>query len=430
MYLNRVEWPLRIVLLMLLASAAVPVWADGITLDGVSAISIGRGGTNLAFSDNASVLHDNPGAMGQMAGDGMLQIGGTFLFTQFDYGDPDNGQHRAQNQVYPLAEIGYIKRMSDEWTLGAGIYTPTGFGSIYGLNGPAPFNGVQKYESFGSLTKMLIGASYTPCDCDCISIGATVGPGLSFVNLEGPYTLQGPTAPGLPSLLDMGVDGVGFTWSIGASCQLTRDTTIGFSYLGEVNIDAEGTVGLTSPLGMTTYDADASIAWPRSLGAGIRHQLNDRVVVATDLIWYNWSNAFDSIELSLRNPSNGAYPPAAVESFPLNWSDTLSTRVGLEYKFCNGHVGRLGYVHHKSPIPASTITPWIPGALENAFSVGYGFDWRGWNTSLAYMYSFGPTVEVGTSAFIGGDFDQSVHRNRSHAISFGLSRALGPSCCR
>jgi long-subunit fatty acid transport protein len=350
------------------------------------------------------------------------------LFTQFDYGDPDNGQSRAQNQVYPLAEIGYIRRMSDTWTIGAGIYTPTGFGSIYGLNGPAPFSGVQKYESFGSLTKMLVGASYTPADCDCISIGATIGPGLSFVNLEGPYTLQGPTAPGLPTLLDMGVSGVGFTWSIGASCQLTQRTSVGLSYLGEVNITADGTVGLISPLGMTTYDAEASIAWPRSLGAGIRHQWSDRIVVATDVIWYNWSNAFDSIDLALRDPTNGAYPPMASESFPLQWRDTVSTRVGLEYQFCNGHVGRMGYVHHRSPIPANTITPWIPGALENAFSLGYGFDWRGWNTNVSYMFSYGPTVEVGTSAFIGGDFDQSVHRNKSHAVSFSLSRMLGPGC--
>ncbi len=45
--------------------------ADGIILDGVSAYTIGRGGTNLGFADNGSILHDNPAAMGQIESDGL-----------------------------------------------------------------------------------------------------------------------------------------------------------------------------------------------------------------------------------------------------------------------------------------------------------------------------------------------------------------------
>ena len=34
--------------------------ANGLIRDGVGTVSIGRGGTNIAFSDNAVVLLDNP----------------------------------------------------------------------------------------------------------------------------------------------------------------------------------------------------------------------------------------------------------------------------------------------------------------------------------------------------------------------------------
>jgi long-chain fatty acid transport protein len=400
-------------------------YADGITLDGVSAVSIGRGGTNLGYADNGSMLHDNPGAMGQMCGFEMFQLGGSFLFTQFDYGDPDNTLSRSQNQVYPLPEISYIRKLSDEFAVGGGIFTPTGFGAINNLEGPTPYSGTRKYESFGSLTKILLGASYTPRNYDFFSIGATLGPALSFVNLEGPYTLQGPTAPGLPTLLDLGIDGTGISWSVGASAQITDYTSVGLSYLGEVSMDAEGEVGLQSPLGPTHYHGEAKIKWPASLGGGFRTQLTDRVVVATDVVWYNWSDSFDHIELRLSDPSGAGYPPVAIERFPLGWRDTLSTRVGLEYLLENGHTARAGYVHHKSPIPSSTITPWIPGALEHAFSVGYGFGWRDWGVNLAYMFSFGPTVNEDNSDFLGGDFDDSVHRNRSHAVSFSLTHTFG-----
>ncbi len=408
-----------------LSFTAEPLHADGITLDGVSAVSIGRGGTNLGFADNASILHDNPGAMGQIDGDAMLQLGGTFLFTHFDYADLDNPQQRSQNQMYPIPEIAYIERLTDQWALGVGVYTPNGFGSIYNLEGPAPFGGPQVYESFGSLTKVLIGATYTPEDYDFLSIGATLGPGISFVNVEGPYTLQSPPATGLPGVLDLGVDGVGITWSAGLSCRLTDRTSVGFSYLSQVEVDAEGEVGLITPLGQTYYNAEAEVKWPRSFGGGFRHQLTPNTVVATDIIWFNWSEAFDTLELNLSSPTNSSYPPSVTERFPLNWVDTVSTRVGVEHNLGCGHILRAGYVHHKSPIPHDTITPWIPGALEHAFSLGYGFDWRKWQVSTAYMYSFGPTIEVGTSAFVGGDFDQSTHRNRTHALAFGITRTFG-----
>ena len=72
--------------------------ADGIILDGVSAYTIGRGGTNIGFADNGSILHDNPAAMGQIESEGMFQLGATGLWTEFQYSDPDNddvvGQHQ------------------------------------------------------------------------------------------------------------------------------------------------------------------------------------------------------------------------------------------------------------------------------------------------------------------------------------------------
>ncbi len=411
------------------------VLADGVTLDGVSAVSIGRGGTNLGFADNGSMIHDNPGAMGQMDSDVILQLGVTTMFSQFDYGDADNVQQRSQNQMYPLPEVALIKRLDSQWSVGFGLYTPTGFGSVYNLEGNAPFfTGPQRYESFGSLSKVLFGASYTPVGHEYISFGGTIGPGISFVNLEGPYTLQGPTAAGVPGMLDLGVDGAGFTWSAGVSCQLTPDTSVGFSYLADVKVQANGTVGLNSPvLGDTLYEVDTEVKWPRTIGGGLRHQVNCRTVVAVDLIWTNWSDAFDHLDLYLSDPSNTAtYPPNALERFPLNWRDTFSTRIGIERIVAPGHTARAGYVHHKSPIPNGTITPWIPAALEHAFSLGYGVEWRGWDVNAAYMYSFGPTVNVTTSDFIGGDFDNSVHRNRSHCMAFSLTRKFGSGCksCR
>ena len=397
--------------------------ADGIILDGVSAYTIGRGGTNIGFADNGSILHDNPAAMGQIESEGMFQLGATGLWTEFQYSDPDNVDVVGQHQFYVLPEISYIRKMSDEWAFGAGIFSPAGFGSIFNLNGPAPFAGPQRYESFGSLSKLLFGASYTPDDR--LSFGATIGPALSFANFEGPYTLQGPGFPGLPTLIDMEVDGFALVWSAGVQYQLTDSTTIGAAYQSRSKIDATGTTNVDTPLGPSSYDTEATITWPQSVGVGARQQLTSRQVVSVDVIWFDWSAAFDTFDITLTNPSNPMFPEL-VEEFPLNWRDTVSTRLGYEYHFTGGQVIRAGYVYHRNPSPANTMTVFIPAALEQATSLGYGWMWRDWNINLAYMYSFGSHVYETDSALIGGDYDNSEHYDQTHAAAISFTKLLGP----
>jgi long-chain fatty acid transport protein len=413
-------------LALLTATAGLPwcdtAWADGVILNGVSAQTIGRGGTNIAFADNASVLHDNPASMAFMDGEAMLQIGATALFTDFYYTDPDNAT-RAQHQVYPLPEIAYIKRISDQCACGLGVFSPAGFGSIFNLEGPAPFVGPRQYKSFGSLSKLLFGAAYVPTDF--VTVGATIGPGLSFVDLEGPYTLQGA---GLPTLLDLSVDGMALVWSAGVTIQLTKTTTLGAAFQSQSKVQADGTADVITPIGNSTYQVDADVVWPRSAGGGVRQQLGKRQVLAADVIWFDWSDAFDTFDISLTGSSNPGLPDI-FEQFPLHWRDTVSTRVGYEFHRSNGHVARAGYTHHKSPIPAQTITPFIPAALEHAFSLGYGWGWRGWQINLAYMFTYGPTVSTQTSDLVGGDFDQSTHSDRTHAGAISFTRLIGARRC-
>lgn len=398
------------------------VWADGVMLNGVSAYTIGRGGTNLAFADNGSMLHDNPGAMTWLEGDAMLQVGTTALFTDFNYTDPENAT-RGQHQVYPLPEFSYIRRVADNLAMGIGAFSPAGFGAIFNLEGPTPYDGPRRYKSFGSITKILFGAAYAPTDY--FTVGATIGPGVSFVDLEGPYTIQ---SVGLPTLLDLSVDGVALTWSAGASLQLTETTTLGAAFQSQSRVQAEGEAEVITPIGNGTYQAEADVVWPRSAGAGIRQQLGRRHVLAADVIWFDWSDAFDTFDITLFDASNPTLPDV-FEQFPLRWRDTVSTRVGYEYHRPNGHVARLGYTHHKNAIPPGTITPFIPAALEHAFSLGYGFPWQGWDVNLAYMFTYGNRVVVQSSDFIGGDFDQSTHLDRTHAAAISFTKTFGCVGC-
>ena len=400
-----------------------PALADGVILNGVSARTIGRAGTNIAQSDNGSMIHDNPAAMAFMDGTSMVEFGGTLMLTNFHYEDADNNA-TAQHIVYGLPEFAVIRHSEcSPWSVGLGAFTPAGFGETYNLEGPFPLTGTQHYHSFEALAKVLPSVAYEVNDC--LSVGTTFGAAATIAELYGPYFLQYPGAlQGTPMLLDLYVHGVTPVFSVGAMYRYSESTTFGVTYQSESHFEAEGSTYATVPgLGQSTFDAEANITWPRSLGVGVKHELCEHRIVSADLIWFNWAQAFDDFGIRLLNPSNGAFPEI-YEEFPLDWRDSLSVRLGYEQHFDLDKTLRCGYVYHRNPIPDSTITPFIQAPLENAFSVGYGWKWNCWNIDFSYMFTYGAERNVGTSDFIGGDFDDSTHKAQTHAISFSLMQTF------
>ena len=81
---------------------------------------------------------------------------------------------------------------------------------------------------------------------------------------------------------------------------------------------------------------------------------------------------------------------------------------------------RLGYIYHESPVPNSTLCPYIDGVLEHAFCIGYTRRCCSYSWNLAYEYSFGPRREVTDSAILGGDFANSSFTAQAHWLALSL----------
>ena len=395
--------------------------------DGLGAISCGRGGTNIAFADNGVVLLDNPAGLVNIDGCGLVDLGADLLFTDMKYAEPPDIDAVADHDPYPCGNLSVVRKSGDGcWAFGLGLYAPAAFGTRYEFEGPPPYTGPRLYKSFGALSKLLPGAAYRVNDR--LSVGGTLGVGISHVELEGPHTLQAPgLLQGVPTLIDLQTSGAALTWSFGLQYQLTCATTIGVTYQSEASFHLDGNIRVEVPdaqLRGSYFDADLDVTWPRSLGLGVRHELCPHRIVSADVIWYDWTNAFDTLDLRLTDPTNPAFQPFGPvdEVIPLNWRDTVSLRLGYEHHFGCNRVGRLGYTYHRNPIPAGTLTPYIQTILEHTFSVGYGWVRGCWQVDLAYQFTFGPEVEVGTSDFLGGDYNESRHEAMAHVMLVTLSK--------
>lgn len=402
--------------------------ADGVIRDGLGAISCGRGGTNIASADNGVVLLDNPGALVNVDGRELIDLGADLVFLDMGYADPSNdalGEH----DPYPCGNLSIIRRSCDGcWAFGLGMYAPAAFGTRQDLQGPDPFTGTRLYKSFGALAKLLPGVSCRVTDR--LSVGGTFGLAYSHVELEGPHTLQAPWLPPLSTLIDLQTCGAAPTWSLGLQYQLTPATTIGIAYQSETSFHLDGSIRVEPDpglgMGSSYFDAELDVTWPRSLGLGIRHEICPHRIASADVIWYDWTNAFDTLDLHLSNAENPAFEaalgPTVDEVIPLYWRDTVSMRLGYEHHFGCHRVGRIGYTYHRNPVPAGTLTPYLQTILEHTFSVGYGWRRGHWDVNLAYQFAFGPEVHVATSDVVGGDYDDSRHTAQAHVLAVTLLR--------
>jgi long-subunit fatty acid transport protein len=402
--------------------------ADGVMRDGLGAVSCGRGGTNIAAADNGVVLLDNPAGIVNINGCGMADLGVDLLFPDLSYCDPDNNRCAADGDPYPCGNLSLIRKSCGGcWAYGVGFYAPAAFGTRYELEGPAPYVGPRLYKSFGALGKVLPAVACRVTDR--LTVGGTLGVGLSHVELEGPHTLQSPgLLQGTPTLIDLQATGAALAWSLGFQYQLTPATTIGLAYQSETSFHLDGSIRVDVPdprLRRSYFDADLDVTWPRSLGLGVRHALCPHRIVSADVIWFDWTNSFDSFDLRLTDPSNADFAVFGPidEVLPMDWRDSVSVRVGYEHHLGCHRVLRCGYTYHRNPIPAGTLTPYLQTILEHTFSVGYGWRRGNWDINLAYQYTFGPDLEVTTSDLLGGDYDGSQHESEAHVLLLSLVRS-------
>jgi long-chain fatty acid transport protein len=405
--------------------------ADGVVRDSVEAVADGRGGTNIAFSDNGGVLLANPAGILNADGCGLFEVAGDTLITDLHYSNPITPDTAAHIRPMELPTLSYFQKSENgNWGWGLGIFAPAGFAAGWDLNNP--FLGSQSYKSFGSLIKILPGIAYKPTDR--LSIGATLGLAYSYEELETPFFLQqGPAAGALASIKLQGW-GLAPTYSFGVQYQLTDSTMLGAAYTSEDRFSLDGHMDAQvfgfgpGPVG-THYESSAKMAWPQTVGIGIKQQLGPRHRVSLDVVWVDWADAFKNIGLELSGSSNPLFTqllgPAFSQSIPLNWWDSVSVRTGYEWSYSDNSTLRLGYIYNSTTIPSSNLTPWIPAILEHTFTIGQGTNLPdNWRLDLAYQFSFGPERTVGTSALVGGDFSNATFNAQAHWISVGLTHTF------
>jgi long-chain fatty acid transport protein len=406
-------------------------FANGVLRDSMGPVAAGRGGTNIASTDNGVLIHDNPAALTEMNGQ-MLEVDLDFLSLAPTYSDPQNSGEDSDDSFVFIPSISYAKELEPgRLGVGFGVYSPAGFFTDYDL--VHPVWGTQEYSSEAALTKILLAVGWKYKDE--VSVGLAAGPAFSKIGFEQPWHFQTlPAAHPLyaaPVLMDLEGDAWAFAWNIGAQWRMSPDTTLGLAYHapnkfdmeGDVDVDASALVGVPFT---SNYDVEFDFTWPQSVEVGMTHRLKDGHRVSADVAWIDWSSAFDDVKFKFSDSSNAGFDaalgtPTPQDTLRLDWKDSYAVRLGYEHLLTEVDTFRCGYVYNKNPIPESTLIPTIPGILEHVVSVGYGRNWENWTFDFAYAYSWASDQSVDNDTeIIGGDYNNSELEMDAMLVRLGI----------
>lgn len=404
---------------------------NGIVKDSTGAVAAGRGGANISHSDNLGLISDNPAGLAWLEEDLRVELGADLLFPSIEYSDPDDSDTSRGTFTLPYILVAG-RKPGTPFTFGLGAYLPGGYGTDFELD--HSIYGEQTYRSDGLLLKVL------PCVAwrvsDRLSLGGGVGMGYSQAQLEMPYTFQTGPLAGLTGLVDGKTDAFAITWNVGLQFRVTKKLALGATFTSQTSTEQKGSLDLDitdSPLAMlvtdptASYDAEFELRWPRSAGVGASYEF-DFGRASLDAVWYDWSNALDEFKIHLSDGDNAEFDALAgnrpTDTFPLDWRDSVSIRVGYEHFLGSDTTVSIGYAYNQNPVPTSTLTTILPAISEHFVGAGVRRAFGRFEVSFGYQYGFGDRQEVGESEIVGGDFDHSSIRVSGHFLSATIALKL------
>ena len=486
--------PAAVLLLLALATSAM-LATNGTRMIGFSPTSLGRGGASYGVFDSPLLMMTNPAGMSFMKGSSLdvafsLMVPTLKFSNTLNDADGATNYFPLPGAAYTTTGdklswgIGFFTQggMGADFTLTHALFPDkqtyhSKFAVMQG--GPSVAYRLSDDLSIGVSAHLVYGMLEfgMPYSLNPLAMQGSTGMGMTFGQMfaappaSGGFGYTEVTASAKMS----GLTAFGFAGKIGLAYKASADLSLGFSYSsptalsftgGTANMDmtaqlddafGKAVVGYMaqhpaataqqaqtavatnfSAMGIdlskgvvAKYDLKAKMTLPQSIGAGAAWHVNDRLLLAADLEWVNWKNAFDKMTLTLSNGTSvnintmmGNAGAFGID-FPMNWEDAICVRLGGEYAVSPTLAVRAGYAYGSNPVPTSTIFPLFPAIVENHVTVGASV---GLSTSLtlnlAYELALNQKETADASSIIAQEYNGSTSQLSENIFHASISWAL------
>lgn len=424
--------PIAVLLTILIGGVGLPgtTSAQGFGVYEQGTCVMARAGATVASGcGDGSSIYFNPANLTSTEGT-TVSIGATAIdayggFT-YDYisRSPYTGfEVDLENDPIPVPHLYASHRVNEQLAVGLGTYVPYGLETVWPVrleNGEFFDGAFEGYDNSVQAIYIQPTAAYKISDRLTVGGGPIVA--ISNVELNQVVDLATVTASQNTTFGELGVPhhtalatsslegtgAIGFGGNLGISYQITDRLRAGLrgtlpitvTYDGEASfaqvnqkelsnlifvppsplaqdLDQDGSPDPTPASALVggqfeeggnlvTQDVETELTFPAQVVAGFSFQATERLQLLADYQYTRWSS-FDEIPLDFEKD-------ALDQTREENYNDTHAGRLGAKYDINEQFMAQAGYLFNTPAAPDEVVTPLLPEAERNQFTVGLG--WR------------------------------------------------------
>jgi long-chain fatty acid transport protein len=292
--------------------------------------------------------------------------------------------------------VGVTHRTSGRWGFGIGVYAPFGLG----VEWENPENWVGRFTSYDVYLETIyvtpaVSFQVTP------ELALAVGADIAHQSLElhrfSPQQFGGDAE--LVNVIDAELEGsssLNVTPCFGAMYKPTARLSFGVMFHPEKTMeydDGTGTLTNVAPpalegavddalelLGGTSYTLSSELGLPHMLSLGVGYRFHERFRAEFNAVHFGWSN-FEKLELNFDPDPTGELSSTILERYEDRWQ----WRLGGEFDATEQLTLLAGYARDKTPQPVESMSPLLPDATRNDFSIGAQYATGKWRFTAAWM---------------------------------------------
>ena len=177
-----------------------------------------------------------------------------------------------------------------------------------------------------------------------------------------------------------------------------------------------------------SYGLQNEMKLPQSIALGTSVKVTPNLLLALDVEWTDWHDAFSRMSLTLSSGNNSNINTMLGNNgnfgiiFPLNWKSSTAVRFGGEYAIEPGLTVRAGYAYGSNPVDAGTIFPVFPAITENDATIGATVGLTSsLSLDLAYEHAFNNKETASAASLIASEYDNSTSQLAENIFHIGLN---------
>ena len=392
------RWAMVTASLVVAACLPAAAFAGGFSVFEQGAKAMGMAGAFTAQADDPSALFHNVGGLAffdqRQVAVGMTLVTSTdesFVGLAPSPGADARGSLESLRE--PLPHLYWVQPINRTWSFGLAVNAPFGLKTEW--ENPDTFPG-RFINTKASLLVIDVNPNVGVRVSETLGLGFGLVVRSSEVELNRRQQVVHPllggvevAAVGLESDMEQG-----YGWQAGLLHHASDRVSWGFSYRSPVSVDYRGTARFRQiPTGQPQFDAliaamlpfgrdlavETEIEFPATASLGLAVDLTPATLLEVDVNWAGWSS-FDTLPIRFTDV------PALSQERPENWDDVFNYRLGLRQASGASSEWRFGFVYDESPQPTQAVSPLLPDADRNGYTVGWGHRGAAVDLDLALMY--------------------------------------------